>query len=91
MQQFIRASIHAGEGGYVLGGRILWRVKRIARIGRNTFFTKEKLYSFTKSGTASVHATGFMKKAANEVTKEMEFFYKLQAQKQINKAFGRFK
>lgn len=91
MQKFIRASIHAGEGGYVLGGRILWQVKRIARIGRNTFFTKTKLYSFTKSGTATVHATGFMKKAANEVVKEMEFFYKLQAMKQVNKALGKFR
>lgn len=91
MQQFIRASLHAGEGGYVLGGKILWRVKRISRIGRNTFFTKEKLYSYTKSGTATVHATGFMKKSALEVQKEMEFFYKLQAQRQIDKAFKKFK
>ncbi len=86
MQQFIRASLHAGKGGYVLGGKILWRVTGIKRIGRNTRFTKEKLYSFTKSGTATVHATHFMRKAALEVQKEMEFFYKLQAKKQFEKA-----
>lgn len=91
MQQFIKASIHAGEGGYVLGGKILWRVKRIARIGRNTFFTKEKLYYFKKSGTATVHATHFMKRAAQEAQKEMEFFYRLQANRQLDKALGRFK
>ena len=88
MQQFIKASIFAGEGGYVLGGRILWRVKRIARIGQNTFFTKEKLYTFKKSGVAKVTATGFMRKAAFEVQKEMEFFFKLQAMKQIKKALA---
>lgn len=93
-QRAIRASIHAGAGGYVLatgglyGGGILYKVKRIARIGSNTFFTKEKLYSFKKSGVAKVHATGFMKKAALEVQKEMELFYILQATKQIKKALS---
>lgn len=91
MQKFIFASYEAGEGGYVLGGSILWRVKKIKRIGRNTFFTKEKLYSFKKSGTAKVHATGFMKKSALEVQKEMEFFYVLQANKQISKHLAKFK
>lgn len=86
MQQFIKASLHAGAGGYVLGGKILWRVKAIERIGRNTKFTKEKLYSFTKSGTATVKATPFMRESALEVQKEMEFFYKLQATKQFEKA-----
>ncbi len=90
MQQYIRASIHAGEGGYVLGDHILWRVKRIARIGRNTFFTKEKLYSFKKSGTAKVHATGFMKKAAHAAQKEVEFYFRLRFQQQWKKIHGSY-
>lgn len=85
IQQFIRASIHAGKGGYVFGGKILWRVKSIKRVGRNTIFKKEKLYSFTKSGTAHVHATGFMRKAAEAVVPEISFYFKLQAEKQFNK------
>lgn len=85
MQQFIKASIHAGVGGYVLGGRILWRVKSIKRVGRNIRFEKEKLYSFKKSGTATVTATGFMHKAAMDSQKEMEFLFRLNAQKQIER------
>ncbi len=87
MQQFIRASLHAGKGGYVLGGRRLWKVTNIRRVGRNIRFTRQDLYSFTKSGTAHVKATGFIRKAALEVQKEMEFFYRLQAQKQFSKVF----
>lgn len=88
MQQFIKASIHAGEGGYVLGGNILWKVTKIRRTNYNqtTEFKKQKLYSFKKSGTAKVHARGLMRKSALEVQKEMEFMFKLQAMKQINKA-----
>lgn len=84
-QRLIKASVHAGVGGFVLGDKILWRVTSIKRVGRNTVFKKEKLYSFKKSGVAKVHATNFMKRAAEEVVKEVEFFYKLQAQKQFNK------
>lgn len=84
-QRSIRASLHAGKGGYVLGGKILWRVSSITRVGRNIRFEKEKLYSFTKSGTAKVHATGFMKKASLEVQKEMEMFFRIQANKQIQR------
>lgn len=88
MQQFIKASIHAGEGGFVLGGRILWRVKKIKRLNGDTYFTKEALYSFKKSGVARVTATGFVRKSALKVQKEMEKFYILQATKQIKKAFS---
>lgn len=91
MQQFIKASIHAGINGYVLGGAgagtgILWRVTNLKRVGRNMQFKKQKLYSFKKSGVAKVHATGFMLKAALEVQKEMQFYFKLEAIKQFRKA-----
>lgn len=85
MQQFIRASLHAGVGSYVLGGKILWRVKNIRRVGRNIKFTKENLYSFTKSGTARVKATGFMREAAIAVQKEMEMYYRIRAEKEFSK------
>lgn len=90
MQQFIKASLHAGKGGYVLGGNLLWKVSKIKRtnFGRTTVFTKQKLYTFKKSGTAKVKARGFMRSAALEVQKEMEFFYRLQAKKQISKAMS---
>lgn len=86
MQQFIKASVFAGRGGYVLGGKLLWRVVSFRRLATgNTVFKKQKLYSFKKSGVAKVKATGFMRQAALEVQKEMEFFFRLQAMKQINK------
>lgn len=85
MQQFIKASVHAGKGGFVLGGRLLWQVRNIRRVNGNTRFTMTKLYSFTKSGTSRVKATGFIGKAARNSQKEMENFYRLQAQKQFNR------
>jgi hypothetical protein len=89
MQQFIKASVHAGLGGYVLGGKILWKVTNIRRLGNgNTMFKKQKLYSFTKQGTAKVTARGFMRSASLEVQKEMEFMYKLNAMKHIKKAMA---
>jgi hypothetical protein len=90
MQQFIKASVHAGVGGYVLGGSLLWKVTRLRRLGGGTtVFKKQKLYSFKKDGTAKVRARGFMRASALEVQKEMEFFYKLQANRQIRKALGK--
>lgn len=86
MQQFIKASIHAGVGGYVLGGRLLFQVTSIKRINGDTRFELQKLYTFNKNGVARVKASGFMRPAALEVQKEMEFFYKLQAMKQLKKA-----
>lgn len=85
MQQFIKASVHAGKGGFVLGGRLLWQVRNIRRVAGNTKFTMTKLYSFKKSGVARVKATGFIGKAAHNSQKEMENFYRIQAEKQIRK------
>jgi hypothetical protein len=90
MQKYIKASIHAGVGGFVLGGKVLWKVTQIKRTAQGqTVFKKEKLFSFKKDGTAVVKATGFMKKSAIEVQKEMEAFYRLQAEKQFKKALGK--
>lgn len=86
MQKMIKAAVHAGVGGYVLGGNLLFKVTRIKRLGGgNIQFKKQKLYSFKKDGTAKVVARGFMRIAALETQKEMSFYYKLQAQKQIAK------
>lgn len=84
-QRAIRASVHIGVGGFVLGGRILWRVTGIKRVGRNTVFTKQKLFSFKKQGTAKVHSTRFMERAGEEVIKRVEDFYKKQAEKQFSR------
>lgn len=89
MQQFIKASVHAGVGGFVLGGRVLFRVTQIKRTNTgNTIIKKENLYSFKKSGVARVTETGFVRKSALKVQKEMEKFYILQATKQIKKALA---
>lgn len=93
MQQFIKSAIHAGVGGYVLNvgsagrGGILFKIKSLKRtaIG-STRFKMDKMYTFKKSGVAKVTATGFMREAAFEVQKEMEFLYKLEATKQFKKA-----
>lgn len=92
MQQFIKASIHAGVGGYVLGGNILWKVTRLRRLNfkHTTEFKKQKLYSFKKDGTAKVRARGFMMAAALEVQKEMEMFFRMQFQKQWKKVHGSY-
>lgn len=92
MQQFIKASIHAGVGGYVLGGNVLWKVTRLRRLNFNhtTEFKKQKLYSFKKDGTAKVRARGFIRAAALDVQKEMEMLFRIEFQKQWKKVHGSY-
>lgn len=89
-QRAIRTSVHAGVGGFVLAastsGGVLWRVTSIKRVGRNTVFKKQKLFSFKKGGTAKVDSTHFMERAAEKTSKLAETFYALQAEKQFKKA-----
>lgn len=90
MQQLIKAAAFAGKGGNVLAtngnkGGYLFKVKSLKRVGKNTRFEMQKLYSFTKSGTAKVTATGFMRAAALEAQKEMEGLFKREAERQIRR------
>lgn len=85
-QKFIKASVHAGVGGYVLGGKVLWRVTSISRVKGNIIFKREKLFSFQEQGVAKINkATHFMQKSALIVRPMMEEFYAKQAIRQIKK------
>jgi len=92
-QRAIRSAVHAGVGGFVLAasskGGVLWRIKSIKRIGRDTVFTKEKLFSFKKSGVAKVRSTHFMRTAAENTVKMVEAVYKIQAEKQIRRLLNK--
>jgi hypothetical protein len=90
-QRAIKGAVFAGKGGLLLmpgrKGSVLWRITSIRREGRNTQFTKTKLYSFTKNRSVKVHATHFMKEASERTAKKMEMFYIAEAKRQIEKYY----
>lgn len=89
MQQLIKSVVHAGVGGFVLGGKILFKVTSIKRTkSGSVIFKKQKLFSFKKQGIAKVNGTKFVEKSAFKVQRHMENFYKVQAKKQFKKALG---
>lgn len=88
-QQFVKAVIKAGVGGYVLGSNIkgettLWRVDAINQTSFNRF-SLTPLYDFRKSRSVHVNETGFMQVATNMSAEKLEKFYIAQAQFWINR------
>ena len=88
-QRFVKAAIHAGEGGTVLaehkGKMILWRVNSIKGRGQNRF-KLTALYSYKVGRAAKIKkATHFMQKASTASGKKLEMFYIIEAKKQIKR------
>lgn len=91
-QRAIKSVVFAGVGGLVLvpgkKGSVLWRVKSIRRSG-NVQFRVDKLYSFNKNRVVRVHKTDFMKESGLKSEKSIQAFYIKQAQRQIEKYYGK--
>jgi hypothetical protein len=93
MERFVKSSIAAGVGGYVLGNfnpGILWRITSIKRKktklkgrGSNTIIGKKAIYSFKKKRSVSVKGTNFAKEAAIKSAQSIENTFILEAEKQI--------
>lgn len=90
-QQMIKSALFSGIGGFLLTdqshkGGALFKIKSIKRIGRNTRFIAEKLYSFKKNRSVQVNSTYFMKNASLDSAYKMDEFYINRAIKQYTKA-----
>jgi hypothetical protein len=88
-QQFRKAIVKAGAGGYVLGGDIkgediLWRVDSIDTSGINRF-SLTPLYDFRKARSVHVDQTSFMRIASIDSAEKMNKFYIAQAEFWIKK------
>ncbi len=88
-QQFRKAIIKAGAGGYVLGGDIkgediLWRVDSIDTSGTNRF-SLTPLYDFRKARSVRVDQTSFMRIASVDSAEKMNKFFIAQAEFWIKK------
>lgn len=92
-QRAIKSVVFAGVGGLVLipgkKGSVLWRVKSIRRSGGDVQFKVDKLYSFNKNRVVSVHQTNFMSESGIKSNKSLPAFYIKQAQRQIEKYYGK--
>ena len=81
-EQFVRAVQKAGKSGYVLSGKILWRIDSISKKGK---YKKTALYNFKKGRKVHVESTYFMKSASLQSAEKGELFYKQNAERTIAK------
>jgi len=90
-QRFIKAALRAGQGGFVLGNygksRILWKIDNIklGRLRNKTEIKKTPLYDFKDGRKVSVIGTHFMKEASLKSASKLEFFFRSEANKQVEK------
>jgi hypothetical protein len=84
-QQFIHAVDMAGKNGFVLSGKILWKINSMKKINGKTKINKTALYSFRKGRKVNVKATHFMETASLKSANKLENYYLLEAQRQFKK------
>lgn len=85
-EQFVKSSVFAGKGGFVLSKGILWKINSVKRLkGGNTVFNKTALYSYKPSRTVQVKPHHFMQKAGIESAQKMEAFFNIQFDRQMAK------
>lgn len=83
--RFAAAAAVAGRGGFVLSGKVLWRIDSFRKTKKNSVYTKSAVYSFKKGRSVSVKKTDFMKKASLNTAKELEHLFIIEAEKQFEK------
>lgn len=91
-ERFIRAAIHAGRGGFVLGNyengqgnRILYHVRSITRVKGNMVPKLVAIYAVQAGRKVRPKATHFMETATLQSAKKLESYYIENAEKQISK------
>lgn len=92
-EKFIRAAIHAGEGGFIIGNfrngkgnRFMFKINYIVKIGKEySIGLSAPLYAVQGNRTFAPPATHFMQKASQESAGKIEYFYIKEAERQIQK------
>lgn len=91
-EKFIKAAIHAGKRGFVIGNlgkKTVFRITGVKRTKQgNIVISKVPLYSFSKGRSVRIKkATHFMREASYNSAKKMSMFYQREARKQIQRVF----
>lgn len=93
-EKFIKAAIHAGRGGFVIGTgnkKKLFQISLINRLsgrdshGRMTRVKAKAIYSFSQGRGVSISATHFMKEATLITASRLPVFYAQEAERQFKR------
>jgi len=90
-QRFIKAAVHAGKGGLVIGNntrnghRFLFLIRSVKRVGKDTKINSLPLFAVQAGRKVKPKPTHFMKKASEISAAKMEEYFIKQAKKQIEK------
>jgi len=90
-EKFVKASIHAGKGGFVLsadekvGKRILYEIRGIKRTGNGTKIKFNPIYSYKEGRKVRVKATHFMERSGLISGKHMAKYFNQEGKRQINR------
>jgi hypothetical protein len=90
-EKFIRAAVHAGKKGFVIGNlgrQTVFRINSIKKVGNRTVVSKTPLYSFKRGRSVRIKkATHFMREATYITTRKIPTFFAREAQRQIQRTF----
>jgi len=88
--RFMNAFLHSQPGQYIKGetsnGKVIvWRINSITSKSKEKRLDLTPMYSLKKGRSIKVKGTHFMKTASLKSADKLNFFYKLAAQKQIDR------
>lgn len=91
-EKFVKASIAAGVGGFVMsadtistGARIVYEIRSIKKVGGRTVVKQIPVYSYLKGRLVKVNGTGFMQLSATKAAKNLPSLYQREAERQIKR------
>lgn len=87
-QQFIKTAVHAGAGGFVMGGvskQMLFKIESIRKIEGRTVINKKALYSYDSGRSVEIEETGFFREASLNSAKLLPQFFQEEAQRQFSR------
>jgi hypothetical protein len=85
-QQFIRAAIKAGKGGFVRYDDYLFAIRTVKKPSRGGIFIKaDPIYSYRKGRSVSVSKASFIEPAGEMSAKKIPAFFIKQAERQLKK------
>jgi len=84
-QRVVKAAINASTSGYVLSKKVLYRVKKLNRKGRNTQLKLIPLYSYKSGRSVKVTGRKFMSKSIKRTMLGLDKMFIKNAEKQFKR------
>ena len=92
-EKFIRAAVHAGKGGFVVGNKLgrnnLHKILAVTRKGRKTIIKQQPLYSYDIGRKVGIKPTHFMREATLQTAARLNQFFIEEANRQIERIMKR--